>query len=472
VGPDIPYTWGIDDTGTNVSAFPTATNMQTHYLYHEDDGTSLMFQFDNPYYVAPDEPVVEPVARIVPTGGSFFNTYDQFYFETTSEGRFLYGMVEKGPTDRYKGRTRYDVEYEPSDGKFYDAGSAKPSKWSVDDIGTNISAFPTATNMPIQYWYDGSDILMFQFDNPYYVAPDEPGYRYLAFYGTTGSANGWFYELELTTSPGVIDNSNPIPVDKITVVAPIHANSTEPGVYNNPSAIFDGCYEQSPADTLIFASNNTGILFYMDGTTSNEVLSGTYYTNASSSGRITTGKMYGTNTDPTTFVATDEANWNYVCDLTMATEAPPEPAPKYLAIIGSSDDNAVGIQELKLCYDGGSIEYGSLEYITSEIVLVQPLREGATSIELAFDGVTSYTGDSEFTGVGGSVDRVLFYFQVSSSTPTITTGDYWDFINTGFQWTTVHVITADYLPDDVTSVSQWTSASTQPIISLNANHEG
>jgi len=93
VGSNNPFQWGKDNTGTNLSAFPTATNLQTHYFYKEDD--SLNFQFNNPYYVAPDEPVVEPVARIEATGGVFNGTHDYMYDETTPEGRFLYVLVTK-----------------------------------------------------------------------------------------------------------------------------------------------------------------------------------------------------------------------------------------------------------------------------------------------------------------------------------------------------------------------------------------
>ena len=43
--------WGIDDTGANVSEFPTNPNMPIQYWYYSSD--AFKFQFDNPYYVAP-----------------------------------------------------------------------------------------------------------------------------------------------------------------------------------------------------------------------------------------------------------------------------------------------------------------------------------------------------------------------------------------------------------------------------------
>ena len=48
----------------------------------------------------------------------------------------------------------------------------------------------------------------------------QTGYRYIGFYGNTGTSNGWMYELELTMVDGsVINYINPIPLDKITRVA-------------------------------------------------------------------------------------------------------------------------------------------------------------------------------------------------------------------------------------------------------------
>jgi len=248
-----PGNWGADDTGTNLTVFPTLSNMPTHYFY-DNSGGNLDLQFDNPYYVIPvpeltfdginalnlvnipedatnvelfrdgvslgpllidgtaasvtigtsrsynvriyqviddvsyliiETPVVvvvipvveppEPVARIVPTGGSWYNAFDYLYFETTSDGRYLYGLVEKGYTNRLNNNDdQYDIEYELSDGKFYDVGDNNPAKWGIDANGTNITAFPTQGNMPILYLFneDGSN-LHIQFDNPYYVIPSD-----------------------------------------------------------------------------------------------------------------------------------------------------------------------------------------------------------------------------------------------------------------------------------------------------------
>jgi hypothetical protein len=241
-GSSHPAKWGIDYNGNGISEFPTTANMETLFWYN-DSADTLIFQFTNPYYVAPEEPVVEPVERLVGTGGSWNGYYEYYYFGTISEGlsegRYLYGMVSKNDKNRNSGMDVWDVEYEPSDGKFYDVGSSAPGKWGQDNSGANTSDFPTSANLETQFWYDDKDRLRFQFDNPYYVAP-EPGYRYLAFYGVSGDSNGWFYELELSTTKGLIDYRNPVPLNKITVVAPVLGNN-----YNNPSCIFDGQFKQA-----------------------------------------------------------------------------------------------------------------------------------------------------------------------------------------------------------------------------------
>ena len=80
----------------------------------------------------------------------------------------MYGLVSKGDTTKLG--NSYDIEYEPNDGKFYDVGTKNPSKWGQDDTGTNRSALPTLSNMPILYLYNVDASLLFQIDNPYYVA--------------------------------------------------------------------------------------------------------------------------------------------------------------------------------------------------------------------------------------------------------------------------------------------------------------
>jgi hypothetical protein len=55
-----PYKWGVDANATNISIFPTAGNMDTHYWYNSDG--NLKCQFTNPYYVAPPTYVYEYIA--------------------------------------------------------------------------------------------------------------------------------------------------------------------------------------------------------------------------------------------------------------------------------------------------------------------------------------------------------------------------------------------------------------------------
>jgi hypothetical protein len=167
VGASNPYTWGIDDVGTNLSAFPTAGNMKTQYWYHENG--DLILQIDNPYYVAPVEPVVEPVARLVATAGNWYNRFDYSYFETTSDGRCLYGLVHEGTDNRNDGSDKWDVEYDPKKKK-NDVGPDNPYTWGQDNTSTNLLEFPTLSNMETHYWYKFDDDSRFQFENPYYVA--------------------------------------------------------------------------------------------------------------------------------------------------------------------------------------------------------------------------------------------------------------------------------------------------------------
>jgi hypothetical protein len=65
----------------------------------------------------------------------------------------------------------------------------------------------------------------------------ESKFRYIAFYGETGSFNGMIRELALTLSDGtLIDDTAPIDVEQITTVATYYRSEG----YQNKSAIFDG----------------------------------------------------------------------------------------------------------------------------------------------------------------------------------------------------------------------------------------
>ena len=316
IGSSSPSLWGIDGNGNGTSAFPTAANMQTHYL--DDLNDNFMIQFDNPYYVAPEpEPVVEPVERIEATGGAWQGNYGYLYIETTPEGRFLYGLGNKSGSsaNSCSGWDVSDIEYDPSKSKWYDLGSGQPYKWGIDANGNGISDFPTVANMQTHYWYHENGTLFFQFDNPYYVAP-EPGYRYLAFYGETSVSLPTFTELELTLTDGTY-----IKYGNLVDVGP-PVETKEWGYYlerNNLSDIFDGDYVWN--DRLMYdlgdETNKNRVLFYFDCTTNRDVQSGAFWHLDQAAHSWDIGKLYGTNTDPLTFTdATLPSEWTYIIDLT------------------------------------------------------------------------------------------------------------------------------------------------------------
>jgi hypothetical protein len=120
-------------------------------------------------YVAP-----EPVTKLTTSGGPWGGVYHYFYVETTTEGRFLYGLDDVSDTRN----AEYDVEYDPSDKKFHDVGIDQPFLWGFDDSSTNLSAFETAANMSTHHWYREGGEYLFSFTNPYYVADDPVGYGY------------------------------------------------------------------------------------------------------------------------------------------------------------------------------------------------------------------------------------------------------------------------------------------------------
>ncbi len=111
------------------------------------DGVEYTSNTVNINYTPPPPEPDESQKRIVSTGGDCEGEFDYYYFETTSGGRYLYGLVSSGSTNRRQGDDKWDIEYDPSDGKF------------------NSTA-----NMPIHYWYTNNSDLFFQFENPYYVA--------------------------------------------------------------------------------------------------------------------------------------------------------------------------------------------------------------------------------------------------------------------------------------------------------------
>ena len=116
---------------------------------------------------------VVPIMRLITTGGEWVNTSDYLYYATSPEGMFLYNLVNTG-TDTKVFAEFYDVGYDPINRVFYGIGAFAPTNWGTDDIGSIIPAFPSASNMKGQHWYDVFGNAKFSFNNPYYV-PDESG---------------------------------------------------------------------------------------------------------------------------------------------------------------------------------------------------------------------------------------------------------------------------------------------------------
>jgi len=116
---------------------------------------------------------VVPIMRLITTGGEWVNTSDYLYYETSPEGMFLYSLVNTG-TDTKVFAEYYDIGYDPLNRFFYGIGPFAPTYWGSDDIGSITSAFPSASNMKGQHWYDVFGNAKFSFNNPYYV-PDGAG---------------------------------------------------------------------------------------------------------------------------------------------------------------------------------------------------------------------------------------------------------------------------------------------------------
>jgi len=139
------------------------------WVYHITGDQEFVSQIFTLNYIAS----ILPVQLIQPTGGNFFNAHNYKYCETTSEGRFLYGLINKGETERHLDGNLNDVEYDPIEKAWYgDVGSQIPKKWNEDDGEPLYDVWPTTPNLPIQFWYNSNESLQFQFDDPYYETTD------------------------------------------------------------------------------------------------------------------------------------------------------------------------------------------------------------------------------------------------------------------------------------------------------------
>jgi len=146
------------------------SNMENgNWVYHITGEQEFVSQIFTLNYIAS----VLPVQLIQPTGGNFFNVHDYKYFETKSDGRFLYGLINKGETERHLDGNVNDVEYDPIENAWYgDVGSQFPKKWNENDGEILNDVWPTTANLPIQFWYNANESLQFQFDDPYFEETD------------------------------------------------------------------------------------------------------------------------------------------------------------------------------------------------------------------------------------------------------------------------------------------------------------
>ena len=153
---------------------------------------------------------------------------------------------------------------------------------------------------------------------------DDPlPHKYIGFYGVpypqpTNHAVA-FSELVLTTTDGITINHT----NKDTYITSFNLVK---GVWNsesNTSTIMDGNTSYvSPFLTFSYnepsGTNTSAIYFYMEMVNPISINGGTYYS-GSTTYYFNSGKIYGTNTNPTTFIdSTDVSNWTEVCDLTKS----------------------------------------------------------------------------------------------------------------------------------------------------------
>jgi len=403
----------------------TFTNMDNgDWVYHITGDQ----EFVSGIFTLNYDPPIPPVQLIKPTGGTSFNVHDYKYFETSPSGRFLYGLINKGETERHLDGNLNDVEYDTIEKSWYDVGIFFPNKWNVDDGEPLYDVWHTTANLPIQFWYNANDSLQFQFDDPYYATTDSiieskpiltqldekytiqvmgndhletkgwyysinssafnfttdniqtrsfttnqtvsvtvhgnggyeftssidlvipPGYKYLGFYGKPGKVHGWLNEIDLTLTDGSkIDKYNQIYSDKIKLVAPLRSDLAE-GQGDNINGIFDGQISNTSWGAVIFKARESGILLYMQSDTNLDVQSGLHYTRTNNCDyHIDAGKMYGTNTDPTTFVnAQDVSNWNHICNLTKRNDPVGYPYYSYATVIAKGTSNTtIDLNEFK-----------------------------------------------------------------------------------------------------------------------------
>jgi hypothetical protein len=156
-------------------------------------------------------------------------------------------------------------------------------------------------------------------------------FRYLAFYGDDfGTDRGIFYELELSLATPFTYNQNTYNNIKyneaLPVATPVESDSWSYfGTFNKYETVFDGIKSPDPdgVTNLQFLTSsipvNGAVLFYMDMGSPVLVSSGEYWTFSEANFKLGSGKLYGTNTNPSTLTSTqrtDESNYTFICNLT------------------------------------------------------------------------------------------------------------------------------------------------------------
>jgi hypothetical protein len=194
--------------------------------------------------------------------------------------------------------------------------SPNPKMVEIDDSGQVTKKFYSNTSV---FWGKAGIF-------GYTLIPlsTSPGYRYLAFYGEPHSTNEYkptFQELELRKPDGTNIKCNEN-VDGIEIT------QSKAWVYDagsNEGTIFDGDYTLSPPYLQYDLRNESqadskAIYFYIDMESSQDVMGGSYWAYVDSQYDFVSGKLYGTNTDPSgagfgPIPDETNTNWAFTCHL-------------------------------------------------------------------------------------------------------------------------------------------------------------
>ena len=166
----------------------------------------------------------------------------------------------------------------------------------------------------------------------------------------------------------------------------------------------------------MFEAQESGVLLYMEAPNKKQVESGVNFTQGDNiSYQIDAGRLYGTNTDPTTFTdAQNDANWNYICDLTKIPITVQSPYYSYASVIGIGNANTTfNLNDFKcniLTVNGRLNGY--------------PSTGGKINIE-GYESVTGYTetgllidaSDNGYTWTDTSINtnNTLFTFSIAGT---------------------------------------------------------